>query len=581
MQPSCAWEEGECLSIFGETYTFIRQHYHSPHRIWKSVRRELQIFISITPLIWRNLAAPWDSEVVAVDASTWGLGATSCDFSPSEVKDLGRFSERWRFTNEQHYRPRASAFGADVALTSQDSGAAIWATQQTEARGSRPPIQVVEPKQSNDVFVQVPFDTMDKQWKVCGRYRWKRFEAIPVLEARASLFAVKHALRRVSSFNKRHLVLSDSISAVCALEKGRGRAFKMRRVISQQIGALVLGSNTSFCYRWIPSEWNVSDGPSRGSRFPSKPSPFSKRDDSSFPSSREPTQMSKAKSEEKEVTDSDRQSQVEEGDCGDEGKQKTDAGRGGIASKCFSGRELPSPLSRELEKDGDSSRGEVQPVHSGSRSRPRVGRDAGIHVRRGGGFECRTVHVGSHTFQAPSPEVTEAINATSQPAINARLEKDGSSKVQASSSMGGHVFDRHALPQASTSSGSLDDCNLLCPLFEARRSHKVESHGSCEASADFQERQGSLGRCTASSRGGDQQQDRRVRRDRDVRSRRAQVPPNCHLSVEGVTKDESPKLDLQPHLHAVEGDYMVEAGKALNLESIGPIHPYRLRHGGA
>lgn len=33
----------ERLSIFGETYTFIRQHYHSPHRIWKSVRRELQI----------------------------------------------------------------------------------------------------------------------------------------------------------------------------------------------------------------------------------------------------------------------------------------------------------------------------------------------------------------------------------------------------------------------------------------------------------------------------------------------------------------------------------------------------------
>ena len=74
--------------------------------------------------------------------------------------------------------------------------------------------------------------------------------------------------RRASSFNKLHLILSDSISAVCALEKGPGRAHKMRRV-AQQIGALTLAM---FSYRWIPSEWNVSDGPSRGSKFPSKPS---------------------------------------------------------------------------------------------------------------------------------------------------------------------------------------------------------------------------------------------------------------------------------------------------------------------
>ena len=95
-------------------------------------------------------------------------------------------------------------------------------------------------------------------------------EPIPVLEARASLHSVKHCLRSLSNFGCKHLVLSDSISAVCALDRGRGRSHKMRRV-TQQVAALCLGSNTSFHFRWIPSEWNPSDGPSRGSKFVSVP----------------------------------------------------------------------------------------------------------------------------------------------------------------------------------------------------------------------------------------------------------------------------------------------------------------------
>lgn len=57
----------------------------------------MAIFVGICPLIWRNLASPWSNDVVAVDASHWGLGATISTFSTDDVADLGRFSERWRF----------------------------------------------------------------------------------------------------------------------------------------------------------------------------------------------------------------------------------------------------------------------------------------------------------------------------------------------------------------------------------------------------------------------------------------------------------------------------------------------------
>ena len=59
----------ESLSIFGETYTFIQRHYHMRHRLWSSVRRELQIFCWLLPLIWRDLSSEWSEQVTAVDAS--------------------------------------------------------------------------------------------------------------------------------------------------------------------------------------------------------------------------------------------------------------------------------------------------------------------------------------------------------------------------------------------------------------------------------------------------------------------------------------------------------------------------------
>lgn len=112
---------------------------------------------------------------------------------------------------------------------------------------------------------------MQRTWTIVGRYKWNRRESIPVLEGRAVVHGVKHLLRNVGNFNKKHLILSDSLTAVCALDKGRGRAFKMRR-ITQQVGALCLAANVGMHYRWLPSEWNPADAPSRGSLIASLPS---------------------------------------------------------------------------------------------------------------------------------------------------------------------------------------------------------------------------------------------------------------------------------------------------------------------
>ena len=258
----------EALSIFGETYTFIQRCYHRPKRVWKSVRRELQIFSSISPLLWRDLSISWSREVTAIDASDWGLGATSAVFEQQEVRSLGKHSERWRFDIDSLAKPRASTFGAELSHDCDEAGSVAWAACEEQVPGLKP-IRIVEEKSQGDRFQLIRLKTLQKSWRVTGRYKWKRAEPIPVLEARAALHGVKHTLRKQSNFGKRHLILSDSITAVCSLDRGRGRAFKMRRV-SQQVGALSLATHSSFHFRWLPSEWNPADGPSRGSKFPTR-----------------------------------------------------------------------------------------------------------------------------------------------------------------------------------------------------------------------------------------------------------------------------------------------------------------------
>ena len=86
---------------------------------------------------------------------------------------------------------------------------------------------------------------------------------MPIYEALASLYAIKHVMRDNKRFGLRHVILTDSMTAAVSYDKGRSQSFRLRRVL-QQSGALCLATGSSFRLRWVPSEWNPADGPSRG-----------------------------------------------------------------------------------------------------------------------------------------------------------------------------------------------------------------------------------------------------------------------------------------------------------------------------
>lgn len=233
---------------------------------------------------------------------------------------------------------------------------------------------------------------------------------MPVLEARASLFAVKHALRRHEGFHRRHLVLSDSISAICALDRGRGKSFGLRRV-TQQVEALLLGSGSSCSFRWIPSEWN-----------PASHAPSQLGDGVAQTNMGSSASWGKAKSEEKlhEEPCHEPNCSPEEvkhggdethGSCKEVRKDEGETehvGRGWNAGRCFGGSDVQAQIPGMLEQIGG-----VHKVEGGSKSSTKNSgsssdQRAQSHVQGGREFVPGSIHGSSNLVQAPLHEVSKA-----------------------------------------------------------------------------------------------------------------------------------------------------------------------------
>ena len=171
---------------------------------------------------------------------------------------MGRYSERWRFKNEEamYARRHVLEHEQDVRLNSGESSGLERRVEGASAS-----------------FEGVPWEAVDRKWKVVGRHRWWRQEGMPVLEARATFYAVRHLLRKVENHGKRFLVLTDSLTAALAFGKGRAHSARLRGVV-RRAAALLLAVGSSLTLRWLPSEWNPADGPSRGATEASSPKPL-------------------------------------------------------------------------------------------------------------------------------------------------------------------------------------------------------------------------------------------------------------------------------------------------------------------
>jgi hypothetical protein len=234
----------EILSCFQAVYVFTRKRYHVHSRLWPEVARELRWVSSLLPLVQRDLSAEWSTDVYAVDASTWGRGVVAAKADRDLVRDQARHLDRCRFTATQEHQVQKS----EIVGAGNFSDILDFEIENQNRKTN--PIPEVDPK------------LLQLDWKKVHSSPWTRPEAIPVLEGRALVWVAQHLARSQVNHGKRHLLLSDSMTAILALTKGRGNSRSMNRVC-RQVGALSLACGFQLNYRWVASELNAADKPSR------------------------------------------------------------------------------------------------------------------------------------------------------------------------------------------------------------------------------------------------------------------------------------------------------------------------------
>eukprot|EP00438_Fugacium_kawagutii_P025342 Skav236504 [mRNA] locus=scaffold78:316727:320924:+ [translate_table: standard] len=242
------------MCIFRHLYDFI-QADGPPRLLSRSEIEEVKIFIGLVPLLFGNIRLEWSNTVTATDASPYGYGICERSMSTEEVRSMGRWQERWRFKHldPSEWRPRDRAEGR---------------CPLTDVRTARPfysPPSIDELYEVDGNFPEVPIEVAEfSTWKTVLMGRWRdTSEHITLKEGRALVLAARRLTRNSSSRGKRHLVLVDNLALSMMVCKGRATNFGMLRVM-QQLSALSLAGGFVIKTRWLPSERNPADGPSRG-----------------------------------------------------------------------------------------------------------------------------------------------------------------------------------------------------------------------------------------------------------------------------------------------------------------------------
>ena len=197
------------MSTFHHCYRFIRRHYDQKAKLWPTVVEELEA-----------------------------------------AKTVGRLSERERFKRRAGHSARESALEllhaeapGPLDVPEQELAEAGWETSRS--------------------FSEVPAWLLDKdRWDVKRSGKWQFAEGIYELESRALVMSLSRIACSKRGRDIRQLLLVDNMAVALSFERHRSKNFSVLKAI-RRFGSLCLARNISTCIRWVPSEANAADKPSR------------------------------------------------------------------------------------------------------------------------------------------------------------------------------------------------------------------------------------------------------------------------------------------------------------------------------
>ena len=245
------------LSTFHASYKFIRNSYYEAAPLWNSVKAELRAFSGLMALLVADWSRPWNSVVTVSDASEEGFGVCAAAWEPQVAAEVGRVSERDRFRRAGGHSARESALTSAGFVKDEASGK--WADGLLEDEEYLR-LSGWDLKQD---FPEVPVHQLKSQeWATVRQGAWRRSEHIVHLEARALVKSFEFLVHDTEISHCRQLFLVDSMSASLSFDRCRSKNFRMLRQI-RKFCSLALARNVAFSVRWVPSELNPADGPSR------------------------------------------------------------------------------------------------------------------------------------------------------------------------------------------------------------------------------------------------------------------------------------------------------------------------------
>ena len=101
-----------------------------------------------------------------------------------------------------------------------------------------------------------------RDWTVAWSSPWKYKANILETEAHALNCTVEHLLRANRNIGKHVVCLVDNLPAALFATKGRGKSHLLKGPL-RKIASLLLATGSRLHVRWIPSELNIADRPSR------------------------------------------------------------------------------------------------------------------------------------------------------------------------------------------------------------------------------------------------------------------------------------------------------------------------------
>ena len=102
-----------------------------------------------------------------------------------------------------------------------------------------------------------------ERWKLVRKWLWRESEHNNILETRTVTSTLKHLVRQRSAWDSKVLIFTDNLCTLGVLSKGRSSVFAFL-VLARRAAAMTLAVGIRMHLRWVPSELDYADGPSRG-----------------------------------------------------------------------------------------------------------------------------------------------------------------------------------------------------------------------------------------------------------------------------------------------------------------------------